>query len=473
MRKRSQAKPSRQRARQSQRSSKEPQPIAAPAPAGKGFLQAFAALICPRQWEVVTAGTGIRRGPKANLPLPQFLMGLVYHFFSGRGSLCEHLRQLLGIDYTDSAASQRRQALPWEVFARLMRITLRPLAQRKKHPEAYYKRWRLVATDGVQFSLNNSPGIKQECRKAQSRRGRAAFAKMGAAVLLEVGLHNPLAAAMGRHGESEGSLAAGLLAQLPGGCLLLADRLYGYAGVLASVLDRCRAVKSEFLVRVQSGVDARVIQRLGDGSGLVEVQVRQKGNSHQIVGRLLLREIRVMVQRGGSKAEELRLWTSILDWRQAPAMELAKLYTQRWEQELYFRQLKHELRRSERLQSQTVETAAQEISAWIISSALIARERARAAQGALPVLRVSFVKLVELLRPLWLVLSLGADLLSPKQQQELTDRFLKEAQRCVTPKRRTRSCPRAVRQPIRGWPRLKQNRYCNEPVRLTLLPAKR
>ena len=199
------------------------------------------------------------------------------------------------------------------------------------------------------------------------------------------------------------------------------------------------------------------------------MDVRAKEDSHRIVGTLTLREIRVTVRRPGFRAQELRLWTNILAPSKAPAMELAKLYAQRWEEELYFRHLKSELRRSERLQSGTMETAAQEIAAWIISSAIIARERARAAKGELPVLRVSFMKLVELLRPLWLVLSIGADLLSAEQQRQLTDRFLKEAGRCVTPKRRARSCPRAVRQPIRKWPRLQRNKYWNDPVELTLV----
>jgi len=181
----------------------------------------------------------------------------------------------------------------------------------------------------------------------------------------------------------------------------------------------------------------------------------------------------VQLHRPGFRTQELRLWTSILDWRQAPAMELARLYAQRWEQELYFRQLKCQLRRSERLQSQTVETAAQEIAAWIISSALLARERARAANGQVPVLRVSFAKLLELVRPLWVVLSIASDLLSEELQHEITNRVLKEARRCLTPKRRTRSCPREVRQPIGGWPRLKRNRYWNHPVELTILSPKR
>jgi hypothetical protein len=404
--------------------------------------------------------------------LSQLLMSLVYHIFSGHGSFSEHTHQLLGIDYSDSAASERRQALPWEVFALLMRAALRPLAKRKKHPEGFYGRWRLVAIDGVQFSLNNTPAIKKERRKAKSRRGRAAFAKLGVSVLLEIGLHNPLAVMIARKQESESSLSRTLLAQLPAGCLLLADRILGYGALLAPVLDRCRQVGSEFLVRVQRRSQGPTQRRLPDGSRLVQVDVRKRSNVHRLERQLTLREVCVRLHRRGFRSQELRLWTSLLDWRQAPAMELAKLYTQRWEEELYFRQLKSQLRRSERLQSQTIETGAQEIAAWILSSALIARERDRASNGQVPVLRISFAKLLDLLRPLWVVLSVGSDLLSEELQRALTDRVLKEASRCLTPQRRTRSCPREVRQPVGGWPRLRRNRYCNDPVRLTIASSK-
>ena len=434
-----------------------------------GFESVFDELVDERKWEHIEAGAGKRRGPAAQVALSELLMGLVYHFFSGRGLLSEHLRQLFGTDYSDSAASERRQALPWEVFARLMRAVLRPLAKKKAHPGAFYRGHRLTAIDGVQFSLNNTPAIKRESRKARSRRGRAAFAKMSASVLLEVGLHNPLAAAIGRHQESESSLSRRLLAHLPGGCLLLGDRLHGYGAFLAPVLDRCREVGSHFLIRVQKRVAARSVKRLKDGSRLVDVDVRDQQNNHRILRTIRLREIKVQLKRRGFRTQQLRLWTSLVRWQDAPAMELAELYTRRWEQELYFRQLKSDLRRSERLQSQTMETAAQEIAAWIISSALLARERARAAKGVAPVLRVSFGKLLDLLRPLWVVLSLGGDLLDDRLQRALTQRVLDEAAKCRTPERRTRSCPREVRQPIGQWPRLKRNRYCNQPVQLVLL----
>lgn len=60
---------------------------------------------------------------------------------------------------------------------------------------------------------------------------------------------------------------------------------------------------------------------------------------------------------------------------------------------------------------------------------------------------VSFLKTLELMGPLWLTLALGGDLLSARQKQQLTERFLERAGRCVTRRRkRPRSCPRAVRQ---------------------------
>jgi hypothetical protein len=44
--------------------------------------------------------------------------------------------------------------------------------------------------------------------------------------------------------------------------------------------------------------------------------------------------------------------------------------------EVYFRELKRQLRKTDVLQSHTVETAAQEIAAMVLASALLATERA-------------------------------------------------------------------------------------------------
>ena len=435
-----------------------------PGSAPTGFLEAWAQLLGGSALSALPK----RRGRKPRVPLTELLPALIFHFMNGAGTLGQHFLQLYGAPLADSSWTDRRVRLPWEVFAELMRRMWRPRATRRQ-PESFWRGWRLLALDGTQFSLTNTPQIKGSTCKAKSRRGRAAFAKLVTVVLLEIGWHNPLAAAIGRKGQSEWELARGLLSQLPKGGLLLADRLYGCAAFALEAWSACRKVGSHFLFRARSNLKAQTLKRCKDGSRLIRVAVRQKGNPKGRVRWLELREIRVRVGRQGHRSQELRLWTSLLDWRSAPALELAQLYAQRWEHELYYRELKHQLRKSEVLQSHTVETAAQEIAALVLASALMAQERARAAAGKVPVLRVSFIKLLELLRPLWLTLELGEDLLSEEQKNELVKRFYQQMGRCISAPRRSRSCPRAVRQPVTGWPRLRRNESVQGPVNFTIV----
>jgi hypothetical protein len=65
--------------------------------------------------------------------------------------------------------------------------------------------------------------------------------------------------------------------------------------------------------------------------------------------------------------------------------------------------VKLQLRGSELLQSGTPVTCAQEIAAMVIASALLAHMRAECAgtQQDVPILSISFVKLLGLVRSLW------------------------------------------------------------------------
>lgn len=424
-------------------------------------------MVCPRHLQSLATRRSSPRGRKARVPLTQLLPALIFHFMNGAGPLAQHFFQLYQAPLADSSWSDRRTRLPWEVFGQLMQRALHPLVQRRRHPEGFWRGWRLLATDGTQFSVTNTPMVKATQTKAKARRGRAAFAKIITGVLLEVGLHNPVAAAIGHRGQSEWELALSLLARLPRQALLLADRLYGCAAFAWQAWEACQRVGSHFLIRARGNIKVELVRSFKDGSRLVRVPVRQKGKPRVILRWLTLREIRVHVGRQGFRSVELRLWTTLLNPAQAPAQELAELYAKRWEHELFYRELKHQLRKSEVLQSHTMETAAQEIAALILAAALLAQERDRAAAGKVPVLRVSFIKLLELMRPLWLVFALGDDLLEEWQKKELTERFYAQARRCLSSKRRNRSCPRAVRQPVSGWPRLLKNTSSVGPLTIT------
>jgi hypothetical protein len=80
---------------------------------------------------------------------------------------------------------------------------------------------------------------------------------------------------------------------------------------------------------------------------------------------------------------------------------------------------------------------------------------------------VSFVKTLELLRPLWLIFEVGADLLSARVQEELLERCYEHLCQSATRRRRARSCPRAVRQPVSKWPRLFATQSTEGPVQFT------
>jgi len=154
-----------------------------------------------------------RRGRK--LTGQQCATAQVYHALRRQGTLSQHVKELFGIEISDAAMTQRRARLPWEIFTRLLELALQPLAQPRQHAGAFYQGLRLVGIDGTQWSVRNTPRILGSLSKAASRRLGAAFAKVGLVVLVELGMHNPLAAAIGQQGESEAALARRALRGLP------------------------------------------------------------------------------------------------------------------------------------------------------------------------------------------------------------------------------------------------------------------
>jgi hypothetical protein len=420
----------------------------------KSFHCAFRALLGSRTISTIVRWCGLVARRPPDLSVHELVMGLVFHGLRGCGTLEENIHMITGKRLAASSLSERRQNLPWAVFDTIMKAALCPKAEERKHPEAFYRGWRLVALDGTQFSLSNTPQILASLSKAASRRMKAAFAKLGAVVLVELGTHHPLAAAIGMHGESEQSLAKDLLGSLPAHSLLLADRLYGVGAFLVSLREVLAKGSSHFLVRVSSHLKPKLLESYADGSALVEIKP-SKG-----AGKVQAREIRGRVRRAQGSWVEVRFWTSLLDPKLYPAKELLALYAWRWEQEMVYKEMKVDLRSAELLRSQTVETAAQEVAALILAHALLAQERLGVAGGSgVEVLRISFGKTLALVRPLWVTLAAAGNLLSPEQATAITNKVLRLIAKVALPPRRKRSCPRKVRQPIGSWPRLTENTY--------------
>lgn len=401
-----------------------------------------------------------RRPPK--ITAFELVMGLVFHVMAGAGTFAEHMQQLTRKSITDGALSQRRADVPWIVFEMILEEALSPKAQLKQHPQAFYGGLRLCGLDGSRFSVANTPQIKESLSKPKTRRLKAAFAKVGVAVLVELGLHNPIAAAIGPQEESEMVLARQLLDRLPENSLLISDRYYGQPAVLIEFKEMHPKGQREFLIRVKSNLKSRVLECYSDGSALVEIRSGKQ--------RMLVREITGRVRRGNGSWSEVRLWTSLLDWKKHPASELLALYARRWEQESFYRELKVDMRSRPLVQSHTPLTAAQEIAALIMAYAILVQERIQAAKVAeVPVLRISFLKTLEAIRGLWRFLEVSQDLLDARGVRLLVRRTMRQIAQMALPKRRQRSCPRALRQPVSSWPRLLKNSSVNSAPEYELI----
>jgi len=431
---------------------------------GNGFERLLMELIPERDLERIGALRRDPRGRHAELSTPNILKGLIFHALQSVGSLGQNVALATGESFVESAVSQRRARMPWEIFTELLNIALRPRASKQKQPQAFYKGLRLIGIDGTQFSLQNLPVILKNCTKSVSRRLRAAFAKVTSCVMLEIGLHNPIAAEIAREGESEWQLAIRLVKKLPEQSLLLADRLYGVSAFLALLMPVCEERKSHFLIRGRKQIKSQIrhLKTLVDGSHLIELPVFNPHKQREVLRYLRLREIRGTIKRRHQKVVHIRLFTSLLDPFRYPAQELIQLYAQRWGHEVYYRLLKRELRRTELLQSHTLETACQEIVALLIATALIAEQRRNVALAdeEYQVTDISFARTLAHTRALTLSFTLNPELFPPKVQRQYAKKMFAFLLPQTVPKKRTRSYPRALRQPIRKYPRKIKN-FCN------------
>ncbi len=419
----------------------------------------------PEFHRVVPPGEGRHQGPRQKILDWQILVGLIAHQVHFHGCFSARIRQLFGVSLSDSALSQRRDRLGLEPFESVVRHALRPLAETEKHGGCFFKGLRLTGIDGTQWSLLNTPQNNAQVGKRVSRRGAAAFAKVGLCTLVELGTHAPLGAALGPHAQSELALAAEVLPQLPAQSLLILDRLYGQGPFVDRLSAVCAARASHFLVRVREKIAAEASDKLPDGSAWVEVRVCDPEKPREVLRTLRVREVRGRVwNRRQQQWSDVRLWTS-LGPEEATPQELLALYARRREQEIFYKELKLQIRGSDLLAGHTPQSAAQEMLALLVAASLLAGERLAAAEAggdpaiiAAGAVRISFGACFGACQShmvaLWMVLQAGRGLLDAATEAALIARVREQIARAALRVRRPRSCERKVRQPVKKWPRM-------------------
>jgi Insertion element 4 transposase N-terminal/Transposase DDE domain len=271
-----------------------------------------------------------------------------------------------------------------------------PMADARSHPEAFYRGLRLVAMDGSNFELPDEADNEAHFGRPGSRTGVAGYPQAQCAVLVECVTHAILAANVGPYRTSEWEVCKPLLASLKAGMLCMADR--GFNGY--EYWRQAQATGSQLLWRCANNRILARHQELPDGSYLSTIAPTGVSRAQARAQAIVVRVIEYALPGLADAQPRYRLLTTLLDPVEAPALELAALYHQRWQVEAVFDELKTHLLKSRRvLRSKTPELVRQEFYGWVLAHYAV---RWLLHQGAtrhrMPHEHLSFASHVQLLR---------------------------------------------------------------------------
>lgn len=239
-----------------------------------------------------------------------------------------------------------------------------PMAQERLHPEAFYRGWRLVAIDGSNFELPDTPDNVAAFGRPGSRTGVAGYPQAQCAVLMECTTHAIIGANLDAYRASEWAVCEPLLKHLSPGMLCLADR--GFSGF--EHWARASATGAQLLWRCPANRILPPFKELSDGSYLSELRPTQGTKAQARERAISVRVIEYALPGLGDAQPRYRLLTTLLNPDDAPAQELATLYHQRWQVEEVFDELKTHLLRSRRvLRSKTADLVRQEFYGWVLA----------------------------------------------------------------------------------------------------------
>lgn len=290
-----------------------------------------------------------------------------------------------------AAICKARQRLGVEPIRQLFEQVARPIARRATQG-AWFKRFRLVAIDGSSLHLQDTPAIRRHFGKANAAKGKTSpLPLIRFVALCEIGTHVLFAARMAAWKISEVALARQLIDRLEPGMLCLADRLfYGF-----ELWNQAVATGAHLLWRVQQGIPLPRLKTLSDGSYLSEVRPPKSDRLGHRTHRLSVRVIEFTVTVG-RKREPYRVITTLLDPRNARALELANLFAKRWGIETTLAELKTYLKGSGvMLRSQRLDLVEQDFYGLLLAHFGVRSIMDQAArQQSIPPTELSFIHAV-------------------------------------------------------------------------------
>lgn len=233
---------------------------------------------------------------------------------------------------SESAITQARQRLGAEPVKQLHDEVVGPVATPKTR-EAWYKKWRIVTIDGSTVDVADSKANEEAFGRPPASRGSSAYPQVRFVSLLENSTHVLFGTEIGPCSEGEQSLAVKVFSHLEKGMICIADRNYfGFDKWTAAA-----ATGAALLWRMKSDILLPRMKQLKDGSYLTQIYGKTNDRRYDRDGTWVRVVEYVILPKGKTR---YRLMTTILDPTEAPAKELAQLYSERWTIETAFEELK-------------------------------------------------------------------------------------------------------------------------------------
>jgi hypothetical protein len=228
-----------------------------------------------------------------------------------------------------SSFARARQRLGPQVLETVFRALAGPLAPDGLEG-SFYCGMRIAAVDGFLLDAPETEANRHHLGGSKDAKGQpAGFPQARVVTLTETGTHAQIDAAVGEFRCREPELAIRLVASAAG-MLVIMDR--GFPGV--ALWRTYTGAGAHLLIRARSCVAARPIEYLPDGTYLARMNLA--GQKRAAPGHVVLRVVEYRVDGG----EVIRLLTDLLDPDDYPAAELARLYSERWEAESSYREIK-------------------------------------------------------------------------------------------------------------------------------------
>jgi hypothetical protein len=206
--------------------------------------------------------------------------------------------------------------------------------------------YRVFAIDGVRFAVSDTPQNEAAFGRPKSARGQTARPVVRVVTLASTYSHEVLGINIGGWKTPEGAAVEELISNLGPNDLVILDRLYP-SGALFDLFQRTGV---HVVARISSTWKPKIIETLRQGDYIVEVtakvaltageQAEREGqNGRPAKFKYFSVRLRMISYTCGK--ETIRLLTTLPT--SVPALDIAKLYHERWETELVNDEVKNHL----------------------------------------------------------------------------------------------------------------------------------